>query len=79
MCLENKRLDHSDKELVTQVRALGEALKARQELFQKSTSSFVIGPLPPLANTSKCCSAARHCSHSCIVQHFVGLIVGVRT
>jgi hypothetical protein len=39
----------------------------------------VTGPLPPLANTSKCCSAARHCSHSCIVQHFVGLIVCVRT
>jgi hypothetical protein len=34
------------------------------------------GPLPPSATTSKCCSAARHCGHSCIAQHFVGSIVG---
>jgi hypothetical protein len=29
------------------------------------------GPLLPLATSSKCCSAARHCSHSCRAQHFV--------
>jgi hypothetical protein len=40
------------------------------------TAAYLIivihGPLPPLATTSKCCSAARHCGHSCSLQHFVG-------
>jgi hypothetical protein len=35
-------------------------------------SNDMNGPLPPLATTSKCCSAARHCGHSCRAQHFVG-------
>jgi hypothetical protein len=37
------------------------------------------GPLPPFTTTSKCCGAARHCGHSCMVQHFGESIVGVRT
>jgi hypothetical protein len=39
----------------------------------------MIGPLLPLATTSKCCSAARHCGHSCRAQDFVGSNFGVRT
>jgi hypothetical protein len=37
-----------------------------------------IGPLPPLATTSKCCGAARRSRHSCIMQHFVSQNVGQR-
>jgi hypothetical protein len=48
----------------------GLALGGRSERF---------GPEPPLATTSKCCSAARNCGHSCRAQHFVGSNVGVRT
>jgi hypothetical protein len=29
------------------------------------------GPLLPFTSTSGCCSAARHCGHSCILQHFL--------
>ena len=36
------------------------------------------GPLLPFMSTSGCCGAARRTSHSCIVQHFGGLTVGVR-
>jgi hypothetical protein len=39
--------------------------------FPRSLSNVAHGPLPPLATTSKCCSAARHCGHSCILQHFL--------
>jgi hypothetical protein len=37
-----------------------------------------IGPKRTLTTSSRCCGAARRTSHSCIAQHFVGLIVGVR-
>jgi len=37
------------------------------------------GPKPPSSDHPECCGAARHCGHSCILQHFVGLIVNVRT
>jgi hypothetical protein len=30
------------------------------------------GPLRTFTASLCCCSAARHCGHSCIVQHFVG-------
>jgi len=33
----------------------------------------VIGPELPLTTTSGCCGAARHCGHSCILQHFCWL------
>jgi transposase len=32
------------------------------------------GPNLPFTSTSGCCSAARHCGHSCILQHFGWLI-----
>lgn len=40
------------------------------------TASFVgsaHGPLLPFTSTWGCCSAARHCRHSCILQHFCKL------
>jgi hypothetical protein len=41
--------------------------------YVHGAASVTNGPLPPLATTSKCCSAARHCGHSCILQHFCWL------
>jgi phage/plasmid-associated DNA primase len=35
--------------------------------------------VPSLTTTSKCCSLARHCSHSYKAQHFFGSNFGVRT
>jgi hypothetical protein len=41
--------------------------------------SNVFGPKRTFTTGSTCCSAARHCSHSCKAQHFVGSNVGMRT
>jgi hypothetical protein len=35
--------------------------------------SDTTGPKPPLNPHSECCGAARHCGHSCMVQHFCWL------
>ena len=36
------------------------------------------GPLLLFTSTSECCSVARHCGHSYILQHFGGSNVGLR-
>ena len=43
---------------------------AANDRFPPLVSIDMNGPLPPLATTSKCCSAARHCGHSCMPPHF---------
>jgi hypothetical protein len=36
------------------------------------------GPLLSFNHTRQCCGAARHCSHSCRAQHFVGWNINQR-
>jgi hypothetical protein len=37
------------------------------------------GPEPPFDERSRCCNAARRRRHSCILQHYAGWNVGLRT